>query len=167
GQAAAEQPRDVVGERVVAPRDVRREGHGPAVGGDEAGRGEAHRTHLVLARELAHGIGDGRVDARRVVRLGGARDLGEDLAGLVDNPHSDLGAADVDACRQHAHFLLPSPSQHRVSFPNPYQSQWSLHMGTASATPYAANLAALANAAWARDADQVVMKYPDANDDWI
>lgn len=40
-------------------------------------------------------------------------------------------------------------------------------MGTASATPYAANLAALANAAWERDADKVVMKYTDANDNWI
>lgn len=40
-------------------------------------------------------------------------------------------------------------------------------MGNASPTPYEANLADLATIAWKRDADKVVMKYTDADDNWI
>ena len=40
-------------------------------------------------------------------------------------------------------------------------------MGTTDATPYAANIVALANEAWQRDADKVVMKYTDAEDQWV
>src|SRR4051795_7506752 len=98
---------DRLAQRLPAPGQVGGEEHRGALGVDEPGRGEPHRLDVAALGEVADDVGDGLLD---LARVGGGRvpaGGGGDLAVLVHQPRSDLGASDVDTDGQTHGASLP------------------------------------------------------------
>ena len=87
-------------QRLVAPRQVRREHHGGAAGVDEACGADADRGDVVQLLQLLDQLDDGVLDPDDVVPQGGSATELDHGPARVDDPGQDLGAADVDADRQ-------------------------------------------------------------------
>ena len=74
----AEELAHLVAQGVVAPGDVGSESHVIAVGTRKTCGGHTDSPDVIVLRKLSDRVGNRRVDARRVLRLGGTADLRED-----------------------------------------------------------------------------------------
>src|SRR5690606_37573708 len=91
----------LVTKRVLAPRDIRRKGHVISIRTGEAGCRKSDRADLVLSGNVRHGVGDCRIDARRVLRPRRTTHLGENPPRRVDYTDGDLRAPDVHSYGVH------------------------------------------------------------------
>ena len=95
---------DLRPQRLVAPREVRREHHGGTLRVDETRGADAHRAHLRPGLgpgpELRDELRDRVLDRVGVGGRGVAPAPAQDPPGGVDEPGGDLRAADVDPDRR-------------------------------------------------------------------
>ena len=108
-QVEAQTGRDAVPQRVVPPRQVRREPDGRLVRSDEPGRGQPDRAHRVRGGELRTSVGDRGVERLDLEAPALALGLGDDPALFVDYTGGDLGAPDVHSDCVHVRPRLVGP----------------------------------------------------------
>ena len=102
--------RDPVGDRRVAPRQVRGEPDATAVRRDEPGQRQPDRAHGVPLRQLRDDRGDRGLERLLAARRGGAGGV-DDRALGVDDPGAHARATHVHPDRQHDD--TPSPDDTR------------------------------------------------------